>query len=133
MNFYKLICIANSVLFVFLSLQLLLTPVAFTSDMGLEPSVATSVLLRRAAMFMLGLAALTFCARGLQDRKARRCVCLSAAVTLLGLACMGTYEQFMGNVNESIFIAIGIESLLGLSFLGVLSRDGAARADRQCD
>lgn len=122
MKFYKGICCATSVLFVFLALQLLLTPVTFAASMGLEPSVATSVLLRRAAMFMVGLAVLTFCARSLQDLQARRCVCLSAAVTLLGLACMGTYERLMGTVNTSIFIAIGIESVLGLSFLMVLMR-----------
>lgn len=120
MNFYKYVCIATAVLFIFLSLQLLLTPVAFALSMGLEPSAATSVLLRRAAMFMVGLAVLTLCARSLRDLKARRCVSLSAAVTLLGLACMGTYERLMGTVNDSIFIAIGIESVLGLSFLMVL-------------
>ena len=73
-------------------------------------------------MFMVGLAVLTLCARSLQDLQARRCVCLSAAVTLLGLACMGTYERVMGTVNASIFIAIGIEIVLGLSFLMVLIR-----------
>ena len=122
MKFYKGICSATSVLFVFLALQLLLTPVAFAVSMGLESSVATSVLLRRAAMFMVGLAVLTFCARSLQDLQARWGVCLSATVTLLGLACMGTYERLMGTVNASIFIAIGIESVLGLAFLMVLMR-----------
>ena len=122
MKFYKRLCSATSVLFVFLALRLLLTPVAFAASMGLEPSAATSVLLRRAAMFMVGLAVLTFCARSLQDLNARRCVCLSTAVTLLGLACMGTYERLMGTVNASIFIAIGIESVLGLAFLMVLMR-----------
>jgi hypothetical protein len=122
MKFYKGICSATSVLFVFLALRLLLTPVAFAASMGLEPSVATSVLLRRAAMFMVGLAVLTFYARSLQDLQARRCICLSASVTLLGLACMGTYERLMGTVNASIFIAIGIESVLGLAFLMVLLR-----------
>jgi len=132
LNFYKVICIATSFLFVFLSLLLLLTPVAFVSDMGLEPSVATTVLCKRAAMFMAGLAALTFCARSLQDLKARRCVSLSAAVTLLGLACMGTYERLMGTVNDSIYIAIGIESVLGLSFLMVLmSKTGRTQPEAQ--
>lgn len=122
MKFYKSLCCATAVLFVFLALRLLLTPVTFAASLGLEPSAATSVLLRRAAMFMAGLAVLTFYARSLQDLPARRCVCLSAAVTLLGLACMGTYERLMGTVNESIFIAIAIESVLGLSFLMVLMR-----------
>ena len=44
------------------------------------------------------------------------------AVTLLGLACMGTYERLMGTVNASIFIAIGIESVLGFLFLMVFMR-----------
>lgn len=129
MRFYKSICLSTSALFVFLSLQLLLTPVDFAASLGLEPSVATSVLLRRAAMFMVGLAVLTFCARDLQDRKARRCVCLSTAVSLLGLACAGTYEHFQGTVNQSIFIAIGIESVLGLSFLGAYAGSGASPRD----
>ena len=122
MKFYKSVCSATAALFVFLALRLLLTPVTFAASLGLEPSTATSVLLRRAAMFMVGLAVLTFCARSLQDLQARRCVCLSASVTLLGLACMGTYERLMGTVNESIFIAIGIESVLGLAFLMLLLR-----------
>lgn len=122
MKFYKYICSATAALFVFLALRLLLTPVAFAASMGLEPSVATSVLLRRAAMFMVGLAVLTFCARNLQDLQARRCVCLSTAITMLGLACMGTYERLMGTVNASIFIAISIESVLGFLFLLALIR-----------
>lgn len=129
MRFYKIICVATAALFVFLSLQLLLTPVGFAANLGLEPSVATSVLLRRAAMFMIGVAVLAFCAKDLQDLKARRCVCLSVAATLLGLACTGTYEHFQGTVNDTIFVAIGIESVLGLSFLGAYAGGGASPRD----
>ena len=117
MKFYKIVCIATSVLFIVLCLQLLLCPTSFVKDMGLQPSKATSVLARRASMFMLGLSILLFFSKSLPHSKARQFICISTGVTMIGLACMGSYERFMGTVNSSIFIAIVIETILGLSFL----------------
>lgn len=126
MKLYKIACLATTVLFIFLCFQLLFDPVSFVQDMGMQPSEATSVLAKRAAMFMLGLSILAFCAKNLPHSKARQAICLSAGSTLVGLACMGTYEHFMGTVNSSIFIAIASETILGLSFLAILYLDRAA-------
>ncbi len=119
MNLYKVVCIAASLLFVFLFLQLLFTSDSFVRNMGLEPSAATSVLAKRAAMFMLGLSVLLFSAKSLDNTNARLSICLSTGVTLIGLALAGVYEYFMGSVNSSIFTAITIETILGLSFLKI--------------
>ncbi|MFO7597599.1 MAG: hypothetical protein R6W92_14820 [Desulfocurvibacter africanus] len=126
MKIYKIVCIATSILFIFLFFQLLFDSVSFVKDMGMQPSEATSVLAKRAAIFMLGLSILAFCAKSLPHSKARQYICLSTGSTLIGLACMGTYEHFMGTVNSSIFIAIAVETTLGLSFLAVLYSDKAA-------
>jgi hypothetical protein len=48
---------------------------------------------------------------------ARQFICLSTGITMIGLACTGFYENIMGTVNSSIFIAITIETILGISFL----------------
>lgn len=123
MNFYKIVCIATSVLFIVLCLLLLFGSTSFVKDMGLEPSVATSVLAKRASMFMLGLSILLFCSRNLPHTNSRQFICLSTGVTMLGLACMGSYEHFMGTVNSSIITAVVIETILGLSFLAIFFKN----------
>lgn len=82
MKLYKIAAIATSILFVFLFAQLFLTPVAFVEDLGLQATLATSILSRRASMFMIGLAVLLYGARKLQHSPARQTICLSAALPL---------------------------------------------------
>ena len=122
MKLYNILCIATSVLFIFLFFQLILIPDDFVRSMGLQPAVATAVLARRAAMFMLGISTLLFCSKNLENLKARQSICLSTGITLIGLAFTGIYEHFMGTVNNSIFIAITIETILGFSFLSIFFR-----------
>ena len=117
MKIFSILCLMTSVLFIFLFFLLFLGPESFVKDMGLEPSVSTSVLARRASMFMLGISVLLFCSRSLPHSRARQFIALSTGITMIGLACTGIYEHSMGTVNSSIFIAIAIESVSGASFL----------------
>ena len=123
LNFYKVVSIITAALFVFLFYQLFFCADAFCQNLGLEPSVATSVLSRRTSMFMLGLSVLLFSSRNLPPSKARNYICLSTGVTMVGLACMGSYELWMGRVNTSILSAIAIEIPLGMSFLLLLFKN----------
>jgi hypothetical protein len=116
-KFYKILCSATSFLFIFLFFQLFFGPASFVEGMGLQHSEATSVLARRASMFMLGLSVLLFCAKSLPHSPARQYINLSTGITMIGLACTGIYEHFMETVNASIFIAIFFETLSGLSFI----------------
>jgi hypothetical protein len=116
MNLFKIVSIATSALFVFLAIQLLFMSDSFVNDLGLQASESTSVLARRAAMFMVGISVLMFAARNLSHSKARQIICLATGITLFGLACMGSYEFIQGTVNSSIFIAITIETVLWISF-----------------
>lgn len=115
-SFYKIISIATAVLFVYLFSLLFFFSDSFIEDLGLEPTTATIVLARRASMFMLGIAILMFCSRNFPVSKARQINCLSVGATLLGLACMSTFEFVNGNVNSSIMVAIIIESVLSVSY-----------------
>ena len=123
MTFYKRTCIATSALFLLLFIQLMAGAESFVSDMGLVPCVASSVIARRAAIFMLGISVLLFLARNLPYPDVRRYVGISTAVTLFGLACMGVYEYVMGRVNNSIFFAITVETVLGLLFTIAVLKD----------
>jgi hypothetical protein len=117
LKLYKIVCITTSALFIFLFLKLLLSPESFVSSIGLQPTLAASVLARRASSFMLGISILLFSAKGLAHSKARQYICLSTGITMVGLACAGIYEYIMGSINSSIFIAIITETILGFTFL----------------
>jgi hypothetical protein len=119
LNFYKVISIATSALFLFLFYQVFFCSDSFVRDLGLQPSETTAILSRRTAVFMLGLSILLFCSRNLLHSKARQFLCLSTGITMLGLACMGSYEFMMKTVNTSMLQAITIEIALGLSLFFV--------------
>jgi len=123
MNLYKIACIATSVLFVYLSFQLLFMSDEFVTDLGQQPSEATAILSRRAAMFMLGVSVLMFSSRNLPASKARQMICLATGTTLSGLNFMGWCEFFRGTVNNSIFVAITIETALWVSFAIILFKN----------
>jgi hypothetical protein len=122
-TFYKIVSIATSALFLYLFTQLFFMSDSFVKDMGLEPSVTTLVLGRRAAMFMLGVAVLMFAARNLLPSPARRMICSATGITLFGLSCLGTYEFIQGRVNNSIWIAVSIESVLWISYGIIVLKD----------
>lgn len=115
-SFYKILCIGTSLLFLYLFVLLFFMSATFITDIGLEPSRASLVLARRAAMFMLGISFLTMISRNLLPSKERQIICITIAIMLLGLSCMGIYEFIQGNVNSSIIPSIVIETALWLSF-----------------
>lgn len=122
-TFFKIISIATSLLFIYLFLQLFFMSDSFVKGLGLEPSIASLVLARRAAMFMLGVAVLMFASRNLPSSKVRQIICISTGITFLGLSCMGIYEFINGHVNSSIIIAITIETILWVSYGIVIIKD----------
>jgi hypothetical protein len=122
-SFFKIVSIATSVLFVFLFSQLFFYSDSFVKNLGLDPSVASLVLSRRASIFMLGIAVLMFASRNLAPSKTRQIICLSTGITLFGLACMGGYEFIKGNVNSSVIIAMTIETILWFSYGIIIFKD----------
>lgn len=125
---YKILSIATSILFIYLFFLLFFNSESFLQDLGLEPSLAGIVLARRAAMFMLGIAILSFVSRNLASSKARQFICLSIAVSMFGLSCMGAYEYQQGNINSSIMLAITIETILWISYGLIAFGDRKAEA-----
>jgi hypothetical protein len=117
LNIFKIICIANSLLFFYLFFQLFFDSYSFVRDLGLLPSETVAILCRRTAMFMLGLSILMFLSKNLPHSTARQFICLSTGITMLGLASMGSTELIRGTVNSSMLVAISIETILGSSFL----------------
>jgi len=127
-SLYKILSIATSILFIYLFCLLFFMSDSFFKDLGLEPSIASLVLARRTAMFMLGIAVLTFASRNLPASKARQIICLSLSITLFGLSCMGIFEFINGNINASITTAIIIETILWVLFGIVIIKDRKVEA-----
>lgn len=117
MKFFKILSIVTSMLFVYLFSQLLFNSVSFINDLGLQATDTASILCQRTSMFMLGFSVLLFSSKNLPHSIARQNICLATGITMIGLACMGSYEFIKGTVDSSMLIAISLETTLGTSFL----------------
>jgi hypothetical protein len=120
MNFYKILNLITSVLFAYLFSQLMFAPESFIRGVGVEPCLSATILARRASIFMLGIVLLMFGSRNMAPSKARQILCFSTAVTMLGLACIGSFELIRGTVNSSMIQAMIIESVIGISYIVLL-------------
>ncbi len=116
-NFYKILSISISILYLFLFIQLFFDCHSFVTDLGLQPNEAMPILCRRTAIFLLGLSILMFSVRNLTHSSARQYLCLSSGITMTLMSFMGSYELLVGSVNSSILVAIIIEVIFGISFL----------------
>ncbi len=123
MKLYRIATIGTSLLFIFLFIQLFLTPDAFVEDTGGQATIATSILCRRTSMFMLGLAILLFGVRKLEHSSVRQTICISTAITMTGLACLSSFELARGTVNNSMWTAIIIETISAILFWIVLFKN----------
>ena len=119
-DFFKIICILTSLLFAYLFFTLLIDSESFLKGLGLESSVSTFFLARRASIFMLGISVLLLFAMNLSHSKARQIICLATGITMLGLSLTGIYEFINGSINSTIIPPIIIEIILGFSFLIVI-------------
>lgn len=119
-SLFKITSIGTSALFVYLFIEFLFTPDSFVTGLGLISSDASTLLARRASMFMLGIAILMLGASNMSPSKARQTICLATGITLLGLSCTGWFEFLQGNVNLGIFVAIGCETILWVCYAIIL-------------
>jgi hypothetical protein len=116
LNYFKIVCIVTSALFAYLFFVLLFNSDSFINSIGLNSNETTFILARRTSIFMLGISILLFGAKNLPHSKARQTICLSAGITLIGLAVMSCYELIKGTVNSSMLQAFIIETTLGIIF-----------------
>jgi hypothetical protein len=130
MKLYKITCTGTSLLFVFLFIQLFLSPVSFVENLGLQSNVGTSILCRRASIFMLGLSVLLFCARKLPHSSIRQSICLSTGIIMTGLACLSSFELLQGTVNNSMWTAIILETLSATLFWITFFRNTKKQTDQ---
>ena len=81
---------------------------------GIDGGRSAEMLTRRAAV--LGVCVTLWMARDAVPSPARRAIAIGTAVTMLGLAVLGTVEVVRGAAGPGIWVAIGTEIGLGLAF-----------------
>jgi hypothetical protein len=117
---FNRLCLAVSILYAALFGLLLFSPESLTLDLGIADSATATFFARRAAMLMAGFAVLTFLGRNVREPSAKRSICGSVFVSMIGLAATGVHAFQTGFVGRGIVLPILIESAFGVLFLLVL-------------
>ena len=116
LNAFKILSCLTALLCGYLFYSLCFSPQSFLLDLGVDGNEAAYFVCRRAGMLMLGMSVLMLFARNVPHSQARQSIAMSVAVTMFGLALASSYEFSRGYVNNAIFGAIVLESILALLF-----------------
>ena len=127
-SLFKIMSIASTIIFIYLFVQFLFNTETFIKDLGLMPGATSVILMKRASMFVLGFASILFLSRNLPVSKARSYISLSMIVIFFGLAANGIHGYISKTYNPSIFIAVAIESILGIGFVISMVMDRKSEA-----
>lgn len=123
---YRPFALAVAALTAVLAGTLFFVPDTIVVSFGLEPTVSASFLARRAAVLFLGFAVLAVASldpRGPAPRPFLACV----AVSMLGLAILGTAEFLRGVASAGIGPAIVTEIIVGGGAVILLMLDRRVR------
>lgn len=115
-NTYQMMSYLTAALYFYLFVMLLFFPGSFLNELGIESTASADFLARRAAMLMLGFAALVFLGRKVSDSMARQVMAIAISINMAGFAVMGLVEFGRGFANAGILTAIIIESILAVSY-----------------
>jgi hypothetical protein len=102
-----------------LCLVLIIHPDILFMLFGIEKESAGIFIGRRTAMLFLGLSILTWVARNTAHSTARQAICLSIAISMLGLALLGIFEYLSGTAGIGILLAIVTEVTFALLYFKI--------------
>ena len=124
MNAYKILNIFTSLLTLYLFFILLFDSASFFVDVGVDAGEAAYFIARRTSVFMIGISVLLFLSKNLKHSDARQFIIMATALTMLGLASMGTYELVRGYVGKVMLVSIVVESTLGILYFIIFFSNG---------
>ena len=102
-----------------ISLLLMIAPQLILSLFGLVGNDPAYFLSRRAAMLFSGLGIVALLARDVAHSEARQAIVAGIGLSMGGLAVLGTAEWLRGYAGPGVFLAVGGELVLALSYLRV--------------
>jgi hypothetical protein len=130
-SFYRIVTQASALLFLVLALFLSIAPRAFLAGLGLDLTLSTDFLCRRAAVLLSGLSVLCFCGRNAPHSPARQALAMSMVATTGLIAALGVAEFLRGATTAGIFKPVATETTVAVCFLIVWLRGRAADRSSQ--
>lgn len=122
MNPFKIFSLLTSFLCLCLFTWFILLPEAFSPK--IEEARMSLFLLRRGAVFLLGICLLLFFSRNIPCSQARRAISLSMAITWIGLSITGLIEFFGGYEKQDVLVSVVIEIIVSVSYFSFWISDG---------
>lgn len=116
---FKCLSVCTSFVAMLLCFVLIIHPDILFMLFGIEKENAGIFIGRRTAMLFLGLSVLTWCARNTAHSNARQAICLSIALSMLGLALLGIFEYLSGTASIGILLAIVTEVTFALLYFKI--------------
>ena len=121
---YTLLSILTGLLYLWLFVQLLFTPVEMLRSFDVPPDAHMVFLAERISVLMLGFAILALFAVLLPPSRARALIHLSVAVNMGGFAVNSFWGASRGLLTDSAIPVIGcVESAIALAYLYCAVRD----------
>ena len=125
---YKLLSYITFGISVILSILLLFLPETIFFLFGVDGNESAYFISRRAAMFFVGYAVISYFSRNAQPSVTRQSISLGIALSMLGFALLGLFEYFRNFAGTGIFLAISAELFLSIAYFFVWLSDGKVKA-----
>ena len=102
---------------------LLLIPDPIFHLFGLVGNESAYFVARRASMFFLGYAVISYFSRNAQPSTTRQAISLGVALSMFGFAILGTLEFIRGFAGGGVFLPVSAEVFLAVSYFSIWLSD----------
>jgi hypothetical protein len=113
---YRILSLISSGIAILLFISLLFVPEPIFILFGIGGNESAYFIARRAAMLFLMLAVIAYFSRHAQHTDTRQSILLGLTLSMFGLAMLGTFEFVRGFAGVGIFLAVGAELFLAVSY-----------------
>lgn len=110
-------------LFTTLGVILFFTPDLIFKLFGVMGNESAFFIARRASMFFLGYAVISYCSRNAQPSIPRQAISLGMALSMLGFSILGIIEFARGFAGGGIFLPITAELFFAFSYFSLWLSD----------
>ena len=102
-----------------LFLCLLIVPEMIFILFQIEESESAFFISRRAAMLFLGISIFSWLGRNAVHSISRQSICIGLAISMFGLAVLGSVEFLRGYAGVGVGLAVVTELLLGIAYTNI--------------
>lgn len=113
---FRVLSLITSVIAIIIFISLLFVPAPIFMLFEIDGNESAYFISRRAAMLFLGIAVISYFSRNAQNTDTRQSILLGLTLSMFGLAILGVVEFVRGFAGVGIFLAVGTELFLAVSY-----------------